>query len=58
MGERVLGLGFCGFFSYIYETDISNPIPSQACHHPPLIVHPLPYTPSLTLGTSSRCGKE
>lgn len=44
MGDRVLGLCFCVLFCfYIYETDISNPIPTQACRHPPLIVHPLPY---------------
>lgn len=50
---------FWGFvFFYTYETDISNPIPSQAHRHP--LTHSLSHaeSPSLTLGSSPCCGKD
>lgn len=51
-------LGVFGFFLTLNETDISNPIPSQAHRHP--LTHSPSHaeSPSLTLGSSPCCGKD
>lgn len=57
-GGQGVGCFWVLFFFDTYETDISNPIPSQAHRHP--LTHSLSHaeSPSLTLGSSPCCGKD